>query len=367
MSWEDQGRQAHGWFGHGTSPAGPGPGSDGRGFGREAMADRMRAVAHGALGALPASLRMGAGAQLDAGTLSRLEVVLAAWGLGEGLTPGKFAGRFLGRAADDPIVAVLQRAGADAGTGARDAGQGHEMGAPAQTVQGVGPDRRAPAAAEAQAAAEKAKSDADQRLALARNLVRTGGHGTAEDAEVVAQHLAAKMSLAELQRLQKLGIHVTVVHDSVTDYLTRYRGVQPRGYTNGNTWDTISGTVDPASGFRNVVIATHEDANGARALPGIGQTSSADALLHEIGHAINYREGSLFSLASGSTLFKKAYDQDAGTGPLALPYYHQTDTAAGRDEAFAESHAQYVSDPNAMKVQYPNLYAYWQQYLGDDR
>lgn len=76
MSWKDQGRQRHGWFGHGTSPAGPG--SDGRGFGREAVADRMRAVAHGALGALPASLRVGAGAQLDAGTLSRLEVVLAA-------------------------------------------------------------------------------------------------------------------------------------------------------------------------------------------------------------------------------------------------------------------------------------------------
>ena len=366
MSWEDQGRQRHGWFGHGTSLAGPSPGSDGQGVGREAVADRMRAVAHGALGALPASLRMGAGAWLDAGTLSRLEVVLAAWGLGEGLTPGEFAGRFLGRAADDPIVAALQGVRADAGTGAGDAGRGRATGTPAQTTQGVGPDRGAPTVAEAKAAAEKTKSDADQRLALARSLVRTGGHGTAEDAELVAQHLAAKMSLSELQRVHSLGVYVTVARESVADHLTKYRDMQPGGYDTSATWSSVPAATNSEGGFKEIVIATHTGPNGERELPGLAETSSADAILHEVGHTINHREGSKAGLVSDTAEFRRAYDQDAGKGTLSILYYHQPDVAAGRDEAFAESHAEYVSDPETMRVQYPNLYAFWRHRLGDD-
>ena len=45
-------------------------------------------------------------------------------------------------------------------------------------------------------------------------------------------------------------------------------------------------------------------------------------------------------------------------------YYHQEDAAAGRDEAFAESHAEFLKDPTTMKARYPNLYAYWSRYYG---
>jgi hypothetical protein len=62
--------------------------------------------------------------------------------------------------------------------------------------------------------------------------------------------------------------------------------------------------------------------------------------------------------------FKTAYEQDANKGPLADRYYHQKDQQAGRDEAYAESHAEYLRDPAAMKAQYPHLYAYWQHFYG---
>ena len=295
------------------------------------------------------------------------------------MTPGEFAGRFLGRAADDPIVAALQSVRADAGTGAPDAGRGRAKRAPAQTMQDAGSDRGAPAeaaakaeaqvkaAAEAQAAAEKAKNDASQRLAVARSLVRTGGHGTADDVEVVVQRLAAKISLSELQRIKSLGIYIVVARDSVVDYLEKYKNVRPNGYDESATFSIVPAITDGESGFKELVIATHTGPDGEREVPGFSQTSSADAILHELGHALNHQEGRPKELISDTAEFKHAYDQDTGTGPLSSPYYHQSDAAIGRDEAFAESHAQYLSDPNTMKMQYPNLYAYWRHRLGDDQ
>lgn len=268
-------------------------------------------------------------------------------------------------------MATLQGVRADAGTGARDAERGRATRAPAQTMQDASPDRGAPAVAEAQtaaekAAAEKAKSDASQRLDVARSLVRAGGHGTADDVEVVVQHLAAKMSLSELQRMRSLGVYVTVARESVTDHLTKYRDMQPGGYDTSATWSSVRAATNSEGGFKEIVIATHTGPNGERELPGLAETSSTDATLHEIGHTINHREGSKAGLVSDTAEFRRAYDQDAGKGPLSILYYHQSDAVAGRDEAFAESHAEYVSDPETMRVQYPNLYAFWHHRLGDD-
>jgi len=66
--------------------------------------------------------------------------------------------------------------------------------------------------------------------------------------------------------------------------------------------------------------------------------------------------------ASDKENFKQAYDKDAGKGPLADSYYHQDNIAAGRDEAFTESHAEFLTDPDTMKARYPNLYSYWERY-----
>jgi hypothetical protein len=68
MSWEDQGRQEHGWFGDGKAPEKPEDASGGGGmFGAGGLAQRIQAVAYGAVGALPQALRARVAAQYDAG------------------------------------------------------------------------------------------------------------------------------------------------------------------------------------------------------------------------------------------------------------------------------------------------------------
>jgi hypothetical protein len=191
-----------------------------------------------------------------------------------------------------------------------------------------------------------------QRLAIAEQLVHAGGTATRADKDAVAKHLADTMTLDQLQHMQRSGLHITVARGSVTDYLTSLKGVHPRGYPPGATWDTVPGTVDPADPH-NIVVATHAGP----------QSASADVTLHETGHAIN-RLGGAGHMASDKPDFIAAYTADASHGPLADGYYHQANAPAGRDEAYAESHAEYVHDPARMQAEYPHLFAYWQHYYG---
>lgn len=215
------------------------------------------------------------------------------------------------------------------------------------------------ASSTAPAAQPTPTSDFEQKQQIALSFVRAGGNATSADAVAMARHLASVMSASQLQKMRAAGIHVVVSRDSVTDYLTSLKGVHPRGYPPGLTWDIVPGTV---WGNNEVVTATHAGPNGERELPGTTQSASADVTLHEIGHAINRQAGT--NWASDRADFREAYGKDAGTGPLSDPYYHQEDAAAGRDEAFAESHAEFLKDPTTMKARYPNLYAYWNRYYG---
>jgi hypothetical protein len=58
MSWEDQGRQYHEWFGHGTAPVKLKPIVEKDGATTEHdLETRLRTVVHGVIGALPSKLR----------------------------------------------------------------------------------------------------------------------------------------------------------------------------------------------------------------------------------------------------------------------------------------------------------------------
>jgi len=106
LSWEDQGRQERGWFGHGTGPANSTDAS-GAGARSDHAAQRIQAIAYGAIAALPRSLRKRAETQHDAGSLSRLAEVMTAWSDGAKLGEAEFAERFFGRDADDPVAEAL--------------------------------------------------------------------------------------------------------------------------------------------------------------------------------------------------------------------------------------------------------------------
>ncbi len=116
MSWEDQGRQYHMWFGHGTAPdkgkkSSPDPSVTGK-----STEDRVLALAYGAVAALPASLRGRAETQYQHGTLPRLKEAMTAWIRGTLLDRATFANRFFGREADDAVVRSLHSAALGAAT-----------------------------------------------------------------------------------------------------------------------------------------------------------------------------------------------------------------------------------------------------------
>jgi hypothetical protein len=87
---------------------------------------------------------------------------------------------------------------------------------------------------------------------LANSLVSAAGSGDAADAALVVARLAV-FPVAVLTRLQQNGTRVRACRNSITDQLVSLRGVQPRGWPPGSTWDIVPGIFNPPS--NEVVIA----------------------------------------------------------------------------------------------------------------
>ena len=159
MSWEDQGRQYHMWFGHGTAPdkgkkAAPDPSITGK-----RTEDRVLALAYGAIAALPASLRGRAEAHYQHGTLPRLKGAMAAWIRGTRLDRDTFANRFFGREANDPVVLSLHSAALGAATATSHEDIRDAAGKLADAIKAVGVDQWPRFIAEA---SERARDPATQ-------------------------------------------------------------------------------------------------------------------------------------------------------------------------------------------------------------
>ena len=159
MSWEDQGRQYHMWFGHGTAPdkdkrAAPDPSVTG-----QSTDDRVVALAYGAIASLPASLRGRAEAQYQHGTLPRLKEAMTAWIKGTRLDQATFASRFFRREADDPIVRNIHSAALGAATATSHDDIRDAAGKVADAIKAVGVDQWPRFVADA---AERARDPATQ-------------------------------------------------------------------------------------------------------------------------------------------------------------------------------------------------------------
>jgi hypothetical protein len=202
---------------------------------------------------------------------------------------------------------------------------------------------------------------------LADDSVSGDSNTTAADTGLIAAHMAEKMPVKEMEALEKAGIKVKVTRGNVTNYLTDLKGVHPRDWPEGATWDKVPGTYWAPT--KEIVIATEDAGGGKRKLPDSDLSSSEDVFEHESAHALN-RTGA-GGLMSDEDDFKSAFDKDGDKGKFAQEYYHQRgadgkDSSAGRDEAFAESNAMYISDPERLKRECPNLYDYWHSKLADE-
>ena len=229
--------------------------------------------------------------------------------------------------------------------GAKSPASAAPKAAPSQA--GTTPDAAPPPAGTGSAAAAKAAAPVDPKLTLATSLVKTGGSGTAEDAKLVAESLA-KLPKSTLEQMQKNGTKVIACRNSVTDYRTDLKGVQPRGWPPGSTWDKV-----PGSNMRDkneVVIAVtgHGTAAGAH-VPKTGEGhGSVNMAAHEATHSIDRGSPS----ASESDDFKKARDADMAK----LPDYEKQAGEGGPRETYAESAARHAEGKDADT---PNLKKYW--------
>lgn len=178
------------------------------------------------------------------------------------------------------------------------------------------------------------------------------GTANAADALLVANEFT-KFPLAMQQTLDSGGGKIVVCRGSITEYRTDLRGVRPRGWPAGSTWDTVPGVFN---GDRNeLVIATtgHGTPAGAH-VPATGEGhGSANLVLHEGAHGIDHNAPA--GANSSSAGFNAARNSDSGT---LSPYESQAGTA-GQQETYAESAARYYGgDPNDAAA-HPNLHNHW--------
>jgi len=189
-------------------------------------------------------------------------------------------------------------------------------------------------------------------LALVIAVLQTGGSADATDLGLVAQQLVL-MPPGMLQTMVNQNQHVVVCRGSVTDYRTDLRGVQPRGWPAGSTWDTVPGAY--SDDRKEVVIAVigHGTPAGAH-VPKTGEGHGcANLVLHESTHAVDHAPGGDRSATDPN--FIAARNADLAT---LQPYETQAGTA-GPEETYAESSARYHSGDPTDAASHPNLNKYW--------
>jgi len=187
----------------------------------------------------------------------------------------------------------------------------------------------------------------NSNLALATSLVKTGGSGTAEDAKLVAQSLA-KLPKSTLEQMQKNGTKVIACRGSVTDYRTDLKGVHPREWPPGATWDKVPGVNNNTRNEVVIAVIGHGTPAGPH-VPKTGEGhNSVNMVAHEASHSIDRGSPS----PSQSDDFKKAREADMDK----LSKYEKQDGVGGPQETYAESAARHAEgkDQNT-----PHLKKYW--------
>lgn len=211
---------------------------------------------------------------------------------------------------------------------------------------------RAPQVADT-AVSEAALGDAAARLTLAKQIVKPLGSATQADVDAVVGEVS-QMPLSELRDLQKAGIHFVACRDSVADAYPYLEKEHPRGWPPGRGWRDVPGAYMPNE--KSVVVATRDSAGGREVFPTGDKHGSASLAWHEGGHALDAARGypSLHDAA-----FTAAYQSDLAGAHLG-DYYTQGGDA-GPSEAYAESHALYLSGDKSGEGAraFPQMMEYW--------
>jgi hypothetical protein len=186
---------------------------------------------------------------------------------------------------------------------------------------------------------------------LLDDLVVPGGSGMQEDraAAIVGARLLPATVAGFLLRKNS---QIIVCRESVTDFAIELKGVRPRGWPEGKTWDSVPGCFDTKR--KKVLVATRAAATGERVLPPTGHGhGSVDLLLHESMHGHDFLKGHRILKSDD---FERAYLADFAE----LGSYEQQPGDAGRQETYAESAARVFGDDLSVQGQWPALTGFWQ-------
>ncbi len=197
---------------------------------------------------------------------------------------------------------------------------------------------------------------------IGKNL-RVAGTSTADDAKAVGAGLK-KFPKKVLEQLNQAGIQTECCRGPVTEAMPELKGVQPRGWPDGSTWDSVPGVYSGA--VKKVMVGTMEK-DGKRHVPEQGEGpiphGTPDLIGHEGGHAFDVADGSKKS-EDAKFLAARQEDIDAGNpdgmwGPRDN-YFLTTAEGGANDagstsETFAESFAMHTGGNS----RWPKLEAFW--------
>jgi hypothetical protein len=200
--------------------------------------------------------------------------------------------------------------------------------------------------------------DADKAGVVAR-VTKLGGTGTAEDAKAVAKGMKV-FPTKMLKTMKANGTTMVACEGPMTDYLVDLKGVHPRDWPEGLTWDSVPGL--HTGGTKEVVIGTMDDGSGKRKVPGPGEGpvkhGAFNLIAHEGGHAFDL-DGS--PAKNTTPAFRTARAKDITDGKMVAPkdnYFLQAGEG-GFEETFAESCARHFGGDPKMATDWPALKAFW--------
>ena len=160
--------------------------------------------------------------------------------------------------------------------------------------------------------------------------LRVDRAGTVRQQEIV-DDLVHEMSHVPSELIYKIKdkglkeVHIGIGAMPDLDDNSRFKGIRPRGWPPGETWDIVPG----AYGHETVVAGA------------TGRHGSDSLILHEFGHSV----GDLLD-AENSVEFYELHARGISSNQIYKKYYKQ-EGIAGRQEWFAETFAQYLTSASS--------------------
>lgn len=172
-----------------------------------------------------------------------------------------------------------------------------------------------------------------------------------EHASAVAQHLVdlSKLPPELINRFIDSGGSVIVGNGAITEIdpnLARLKGVQPRGWPKGTSYDDVAGVFNPQTA--TVVLGN---------IPGAINTPVSNFAFHEFGHGIDSLEKkiSLVSTEDSFAALHSEFKKFASASGHLNNYYVQTATpGAGASEFFADGFRAYMKAQTEPDVELRN-------------